>query len=554
MKFISTHEFGNDENVLRQEEVLSAELQEAEISSLPAFNRGRAVGVIGVLTVVVAIAGYLREAALASRFGISTTMDAYFGAIFVPNIVYFVLIAGTFSPIFIPILLQDHPRENPEKASQTFSAITNFTLLVLVAIVFLGLLGAHQWLAMLFPGFSPATIATAVHLVYIVFPALLFLGIAGILTAVLNGFHKFWVAAVAPALSSLAVIAGVFLARGDRAVYVIGAATALGFLLQAVLLVMATASLGIRYRPVLDIHHPAIKKLLRLGVPLFLYLTAANASVLLERNLASQLSAGAVSILTYALRLFTVPSNFLAAPLAVVAYPGFAREAARNQRGDLGNQVSRMFRLVVFLFLPITLWTVLNASPLTRLLYEHGHFVSSDSFITARVLAIYGGAVFPNAIAIVLLRCFFAIEDTITPLLAELIALGTFAATASLFARHFGIEGLAGARTFSFYIVTAVLIYVLSRRKGLLKLDLLRSGFLLRTVAASCGMGAVSWAALHFLQSAFDGGNTLLRLGIVFIVLALSGTAFLGVALLLKIGEAKQIVKTVQGWFGGTPA
>src|SRR5258708_35294558 len=106
------------------------------------------VSVVSIATLTAAFVGYLREAALASRFGISTTMDAYFGAIFVPNIVYFVLIAGTFSPIFIPILLQDNPHENPEKASQTFSAITNFTLLVLLAIVLLGLLGARKGLTM----------------------------------------------------------------------------------------------------------------------------------------------------------------------------------------------------------------------------------------------------------------------------------------------------------------------------------------------------------------------------------------------------------------------
>ena len=113
--------------------------------------------------------------------------------------------------------------------------------------------------------------------------------------------------------------------------------------------------------------------------------------------------------------------------------------------------------------------------------------------------------------------------------------------------------GLAGARTISFYIVTAILIYVLSRRKALLKLDLNRSGFLARTVIASIGMGAVSWTSLRFLQPAFDSGNTLLRMGIVLVVLTLSGAAFLGIALLLKIGEAKQIVNTVRGWFGRAP-
>ena len=195
-------------------------------------------------------------------------------------------------------------------------------------------------------------------------------------------------------------------------------------MLQCLVLLPGTASLGVRYRPTLDLRHPAIKKVLRLGIPLFLYLAVANAATILERNLASRISAGAVSTLTYALRLFTVPSNFLAAPLAIVAYPAFAREAVREQRGELSAQVSRLFRLLVFVFLPVTVWTILNAVPVTRVLYEHGKFSAADSSITARVLAIYSIGIVPNAVTIVLLRCFFAIEDTITPLLAELVDLG----------------------------------------------------------------------------------------------------------------------------------
>src|SRR5258708_36159981 len=132
----------------------------------------------------------------------------------------------------------------------------------------------------------------------------------------------------------------------------------MGLLLQFLLLVPAPASLGIRYRPSLRFDRPAITKLLRVGGPLLLYLVVANGSLFLERNLASRLATGAVSTLTYAMRLFVVPANFLAAPLAIVSYPQFAREAAYEKHGDLRSQVSRMFRLVVFLFLPVTVWTI----------------------------------------------------------------------------------------------------------------------------------------------------------------------------------------------------
>ena len=503
------------------------------------------MGIVSVLTVIVAMVGYLREASLAAHFGISSTMDAYFAAIFLPNIFYLVLIAGTLSPVLIPILLQEKADQDPARASVTFSVITNFALLVFVVIVGCGTLAARLWLPALFPGFDSATADLAVRLIYIVFPALPFLAAAGILTALLNGLHKFWLAAFAPAMASVPVILAAVLARGDRAVYAVSIATAIGFVLQCLVLLLGAATLGVRYRPTLDLRHPAIKKVLRLGVPLFLYLAVANTVTILERNLASRISAGAVSTLTYALRLFAVPANFLAAPLAIVAYPTFAREAVREQRGELSLQVSRLFRLLVFVFLPVTVWTILNAVPVTRILYEHGKFSAADSSITARVLAIYSLGIVPNAVAIVLLRCFFAIEDTITPLLAELVDLGFFVTAATILNRRFGLQGLVTARSMTFIMVMSILVFVLARR-GLLKFD----GFaqlLSRTAAATLLMGVVSWLLWRLLQPAFALADTAVRLMMIALELSISAGVFLGVAALFKLGESRQIINTLLG-------
>src|SRR6478735_11173771 len=188
------------------------------------MRKGRTAGIVGALMVLVSVIGYLREAALAARFGVSSTMDAYFGAIFIPNILYFILIAGTVSPILIPILLQQDEGSDQTRRSETFSVVTNFSLLMLVVVVACCLPGAHLWLGWLFPGFSPATLEMAVRLVYLIFPAVLFLAVAGILTAVLNGFHKFALASFAPAFASTSVIAAVLFARGDRAIYAVGIA------------------------------------------------------------------------------------------------------------------------------------------------------------------------------------------------------------------------------------------------------------------------------------------------------------------------------------------
>jgi putative peptidoglycan lipid II flippase len=499
--------------------------------------------VVSIITVLVAIVGSLREATLAGRFGISVTMDAYFAAIFIPNILYLVLIAGTLSPVFIPILLQESPQDDPQKASMTFSVITNFALLIFVAIVAIGTLTARIWLPWLFPGFSPSTMQEAVRLVSVIFPALPFLAAAGIFTALLNGFHKFWLPAFAPAVSSLCVIVAALFFYGERAIYAVAFATALGFILQCLVLLPGAASLSIRYHPIFDFQHPAIRKLLRLGIPLLLYLVVSNFSGVMERNFASRISAGAVSTITYAVRLFTMPANFLAAPLAVVAYPAFAREAVRQQRGELPAQVSRLFRLVVFVFLPATVWMVLNAPAVTRILYEHGKFSFSDSEITSHILSIYSLGIVPNAIAIVLLRCFFAIEDTMSPLLAEIANLGFFVIAASLLSSRFGITGLVAAKSSTFFLVMAILMFILARRD---LLNLRGTGsFLFRTCIATAGLGAVNWSIWRMLQPWFDSGNTLIKLAITVFGLMVSAGIYLGFALLLRLGEARQIMHTV---------
>ena len=511
----------------------------------PKISRGRTVGVVSILTVVVAALGYFREATLAAQFGLSRTMDAYFAAILVPTTAYMVLIAGTLSPVFISILLQDSISQNPEKLSETFSVVTNFVLIILGGIAGCAIITAHKWLVLLFPGFDSTTVAMTKSLIEIIFPSVIFVALAGILTAVLNGFNRFALASITPALSSVTVIVAALIAHGSHAIYIVGLGTAIGFVLQGMLLVPATAALGIRYRFLFRFRHPAIASVVRLGGPLFLYLVVANGAVFLERNLASQISQGAVSTLTYSMRLFAIPANFLAAPLAIVSYPHFAREATQEGHGDLCNQVSRLFRLVLFLFLPITVWTVLNVLPITRLLYERGQFQLGDSIVTSRTLMFYSVGILPNALGIVLLRCLYAVQDTVTPLVAESINLVFYALTAIFLTRQFGIEGLAFTRGLSFFLVATILGLVVWRKKHLLIMDASLFLFVLRTVAATAIMGLASWLCLHFWHSSFDSGKMLTRAAILIGMLIVSGIVFLGIARMLGLEESTQIVDAV---------
>jgi peptidoglycan biosynthesis protein MviN/MurJ (putative lipid II flippase) len=150
-----------------------------------------------------------------------------------------------------------------------------------------------------------------------------------------------------------------------------------------------------------------------------------------------------------------------------------------------------------------------------------------------------------------LLRCYFAIEDTVTPLIAELISLVFFVAAAPSLTHRFGISGLAAARTTTFWIVAVIYMFVLWKKQHVLRLDFQFFRLLLPTLAATGVMTLVSWSSLHLLQSWFDSGHTLVRLALLVIVLSISLGVFLGVARLFKLSQANQIVSTVRDLLPG---
>lgn len=515
---------------------MSVSANELNVAAAP--RRSHTVGLVSLITIAVAVLGYVREAAIAARFGVTSTTDAYFAAVFVPYTLNTILIAGTLSPLLIQIIWREGSGETPSDVSETVSVVANFVSALMAAASALGIFTARWWLPLLFPGFDVATQQLAVRLTTLILPAIPFLALAGVCTAVLNGFHRFQLAAAAPALTSIAILVALPFTGSRFGVELLGVATAIGFFLQLVLVVAGLRPLAVRYIALFDFADPRIKQLLRLGAPLVAYLAVANISLLVERNLASQISTGAVSAFNYALRIFAVPANFLAAPIVMVAYPHFAREAARPDSGNLRGEVSRTLRSAAFIFAPLTVWTVMNALPITRLLYEHGHFTFTDSQLIARVLAVYSLGVLPNALTFVFLRCCYALQDTWTPLWAESANLVLYLSAAPFLAHHYGIAGLASARALSFLFVAAIFVVVLTARKGVLRVTWNGIGYFFRLAFASGVVVLILWAMLQRLPVTREGVRFTFHLTVLSLTAVSGLVVFFAAAFLLRLQEA----------------
>lgn len=506
-----------------------------------ASRRFRAVGWVSFWTLVVALLGYVREGAFAARLGASADMDAYVAAFFMPNILYLVVITGALAPVFIPVFME-YAQQDKEGAWHVFSLVVNFVALALITLIVVGVTTARWWLPLIFSGFSRHTLELSLRLTYIIFPAIAFLGIAGIVGALLNSLNHFVVPAASPVCSSLLVIPVLLLARTERAIYLVTAATACGLALQLFIQLPTAHKLGAGYHPVFDFRHPAINKLLKLGVPLFLYLAVGYASITVERNLASRLWPGAVSIVNYAMRLFVLPTSLLAAPLSIVFYPTFAREAARVNCGELREEILKASRVIIFVVLPAAVWMMVHALPVTRLLYEHGQFHHGDSLATAAFLTLYCLGSLPTALAIILLRGFYSVQDTLTPLGIETGNFILYLAVAPPLTRLYGLQGLALARAFSFLLMTVVLVIVLERRVRFFA----RAGWLAshlgKVLVASVATGMVTWFEFGFFDASFNQQHLLGRALIVGLLAVSGGIVYLALSYSMRVEEARSVI------------
>ena len=413
-------------------------------------------------TLLSSFLGYARDAALATKFGASTATDAFFAAFFVPDTLYLILVAGSTSAVFIPVFIE-YLEKDREEAWYVASCVFNVSALVLGIVVLVGVLTVRNWIPLLFPGYDESIRALSIELSLLLLPMLLFIGLSNLFTAALNSLEHFTVPALAPVISNVIVIAAIIFSGYLGGIHGVAVVVPIGMVFQSLVQLPVLVRLGARYRPVLNLWHPALRRVGKLAVPLIAYLAVAYASLVLERMLASTLSTGTVSAFNYAMRLFVLPVRSFGGTIGTVLYPRLSRQAASNDKQALTESLSKAIGVAVFLLLPKSIWLVINSEFLVSLVYGHGRFTPKDVHLTAIILGGYAIGLMPRGITGLLQRGFYALQDTVTPLLIEVFTLVMYVGGATGLTYAFGPVGLASARGLSFIIVVVISVWAFHR-------------------------------------------------------------------------------------------
>ncbi|KNZ68830.1 integral membrane protein MviN [Thermincola ferriacetica] len=505
----------------------------------------KAAGMLMVAMLVSRVLGYVREIALTSKFGQTSVTDAYIAAFTVPDLLYNLLVGGVLSSAFIPVFSSYVARNEEKDAWEVASTVINLVVIVMTVGIVCGMIFTRQLVPLVAYKFKGETLDLTVKLTRIMFPAFLLLGLNGLMMGILNSYQHFKAPAFGAIIYNLSIIVfGLALAhKFGIAAFAIGVVAGhIGnFLVQLPVLVRK----GLRYKPVLNLRHPGVKRLFVLMLPAVLGLAANQINLIINQNLASGLSDGSITALRMANRLMWLPLGVFAGSIGVAIFPTMTAQVARNEISEFKKTLSLGIRSIFLIIIPAATGLMVLSMPIVRLLFEQGKFGPDATERTAYALIFYCIGLFAQSAILVITRAFYAIHNTLIPLLVACVTIVVNYLLNVTLMGPMAEGGLALAYSLSGIFNMLVLMILLRKKIGPLGARSILRSFVL-IVLASAVMGAAAYGAAYYSGSVLDTAqkvNQMIQVGMAIVV---GLAAYVGVTFLLKLEEADMVLGIIK--------
>jgi len=348
----------------------------------------RAALSVGAAGIVVKLAATFKEIAVASVYGRSDAMDAFLAAALIPNLLVN-LISESMNQALVPTLIRVREREGRARAQELLSSSMLCLCVLLAGASIVMALAAREFFPLIASNFSPAKLALAIRIFYVLLPMVLLTGIATNCTAVLNTLDSFAVPALAPMVISIAIITSALLFGGHSGIWAIVYATLAGTFLHALAIAGMMHARGYHFHLRWYGMNGAAREVAGQYGPVLLSSVVASGGLLVDQSMAAMLPAGSVSALVFANRFVSVVLALLAGAVSTAIVPYLSRMIAHRDWAGCRSTLDRWFRLTAFTSVPIAMLLITAARPIVRLTLQHGRFGPHDTAIVAVVLAMY---------------------------------------------------------------------------------------------------------------------------------------------------------------------
>ena len=426
---------------------------------------------VGAMTILSRMLGFVRDVLIAAVLGTSFVADAFFVAFRVPNMFRRLFAEGAFDAAFVPLFARRMHTDGLEAARAFAGQALSGLTFILVAFTILGEIAMPWLMLLLAPGFrdDPEKFALVVLLARIALPYLVCMSLVALYTGVLNALGRFAIAAFTPSLLNIVLIA-VLLAlvatgnvdRGHAGV-VLAWGVAVSGVLQIVVIGFAAARFGVSVpfkRPRLT---PEMQRLIALAAPGIVAGGIGQLTGVISTIIAT-FQDRVVSWLYYADRIFQLPLGVIGVAVGVVLLPDLSHKLRTGDLRAVIASENRALEFALLLTLPAATALLIAATPIMRVLFEHGAFTAADTEATAKMLAALALGLPAYVLIKVLHPSFFAREDTKTPMVFAAIAMALNVVLSFALFMAVGGTGIAIATTLSGWVNVGLLVACLESR------------------------------------------------------------------------------------------
>jgi putative peptidoglycan lipid II flippase len=508
----------------------------------------QAAGLIAAAVLLSRLVGLLRDMVTRYFLGVtSLEATAFDAASRFPETIFLIIAGGAIGSAFIPTFAGYFARGDETGAWRLFSAVVNLVTLITTLVAGITILFAPHLVTLFLPTLvaeQPELLPLTVRLMRVMLISPVIFGVSGVVMAALNARQHFLLPALAPTLYNLGIIAGAFLVRPPEMGLAVG--TVGGALAHLLVQLPGLRHNRGRYTAVLTMDDPGVRQVLRLMAPRVLGLSFSEVNRFITLFLSGLMQQGSLPALTLAWRVMIMPQAILGQALGIAAFPTMAILAARGALAEMRYILADALRMILFLGLPATILLALLREPVIVILFQRGVFSADDTNLVTWALLFYAIGLVALTLLEVIARAFYALNDTMTPVLAggaQLLMMAALSVWLSLWLfpgrGWLPLGGLALGHTLSNFFEVGLLLWLLRGRLGGINGRTILDG-LWRMTVSSLVMGSAIWLVTGALGSAsvwwrlIAGGSV-------------GAIVYLVASIVLKVEEVRRLVAFGRG-------
>lgn len=422
---------------------------------------------IGSLTGLNRLLGIGREVLLSYFLGTSIITEAFVVATKIPSLFRRVFTEGAFNSAFVPLFSKEYSPSDTKSANEFASQVLSLWFYGLLVLLVIFELFTPQFMRLIAPGLKndPERLGLVVIYGRIIFPFILFIALAAVLSAVLNSLERFFTAAAAPGLLNVLTIIALLIHKPlglDVGLSLSWFVFVSGFM-QFGWLYYSCQKAGLTLKFVLPKISPSVRKLFWLMGPGIIAASITQINVVVDICFASFLPRGSIAFLNYADKLNQMPLSIVGVAVGTSLLPMLSKTI--HDPMQTTQKQNDALRLVSLWILPCAVALIALKEPIVKLVFGHGKFTPQDVLETSKTLAAFAVGLPAYILSKIFLATFFAHQDTHTPLYVAVGSIAVNILLNFLLIDHYAHMGMAISTSIAGWVNTCTLFVILCFRK-----------------------------------------------------------------------------------------